>query len=95
MYDLAPNPPLLPSPLSQSFCVLPVVLTDERGGGWGGAKSYDAEKAWSSINHSTLFEVVHTVNSSRSFEYNFDNAINIKSEDPKARWQNPRFSPKA
>ncbi len=24
------------------------------GRGWGGAKSYDGEKAWSSINHSIL-----------------------------------------
>jgi hypothetical protein len=31
-------------------------LADVRGGGGGGrAKSYDSEKAWSSINHSTLY----------------------------------------
>jgi hypothetical protein len=30
-------------------------LADGRWGrGWGGAKSYDGEKAWSSINHSIL-----------------------------------------
>jgi hypothetical protein len=60
-------------------------MGDGGGGCWGGAKSCDAEKAWSCINHSILSEVVHVVNSSRSFEYNFDNAINIKTEDPKAQ----------
>jgi hypothetical protein len=37
--------------------VWPVELPDGRGeglGGWGGAKSYDSEKARSSINHSIL-----------------------------------------
>ncbi len=42
--------------LSQSSCVSPVELTDGRGrgmvGGW--AKSYDGEKAWSSINQLIL-----------------------------------------
>jgi hypothetical protein len=34
--------------------VSPVELTDRRGGrrGVGGAKSYDGEKVWSSVNHS-------------------------------------------
>ncbi len=39
------------------LCDALVELTDGRGGGrrgWGGAKSYDDEKAWSSINHSIL-----------------------------------------
>jgi hypothetical protein len=50
--------------LSQSSCASPVELTDGRrggGGGWGGAKSYDGEQAWSSVNHSMLFE--HSVSS--------------------------------
>jgi hypothetical protein len=29
-------------------------LADRRGGGRGGAKAYDSEKAWFSINHSIL-----------------------------------------
>ncbi len=41
--------------LFQPFCVSPVELTDERGGRvWGGAKSYNDEKAWLSISHSIL-----------------------------------------
>jgi hypothetical protein len=47
-----------PSPvskLSSSSCVSPVELTDgRRGGSGGGARSYDAEKAWSYIYHSIL-----------------------------------------
>jgi hypothetical protein len=36
--------------LFQSFCVSPVELTVVGGGeGWGGAKLFDAEKAWSSL----------------------------------------------
>ncbi len=38
--------------LSQSSCVSPVELTDGRVG--RGAKSYERERAWSSINHSIL-----------------------------------------
>jgi hypothetical protein len=58
-YVSAPGP--LPSPLfrqqvvslSQSSSVSPVELSDGREGGRGrGAKSYDREKAWPSINHS-------------------------------------------
>jgi hypothetical protein len=57
-YDLAPLPS--PPPISKLslFLSLPVLfrwfdLTDGRGGrGRGGAKSYDDEKAWSSINNS-------------------------------------------
>jgi hypothetical protein len=30
-------------------------MTQEGGGSGGGDKSYDGEKAWSSINHSILF----------------------------------------
>jgi hypothetical protein len=37
--------------LSHSSCESPVELTDEGGVG-GGAKSYDCETAWYSINHS-------------------------------------------
>jgi hypothetical protein len=35
-------------------------LVDGRGGGGGegGAKTYDGEKAWSSINHSILFDSI-------------------------------------
>jgi hypothetical protein len=37
--------------LSQSSFVSPVELTDGRGGRWGGgAKTYNREKAWSSMN---------------------------------------------
>jgi hypothetical protein len=43
---------------SHSSCVSPLALTGGRGGevggDGGGAKSYDGEKAWSSINHSML-----------------------------------------
>ncbi len=58
-FGSSPTPFLLPSPLpreqvvslSPASCVLPVKLRT----GWGdGAKSYDGEKAWSSINHSVL-----------------------------------------
>ncbi len=59
---MAPRPPLSPFrrqqvvSFSQTSCVTPVELTDEREGGGGdggrGAKSYHCEKAWSSINQS-------------------------------------------
>jgi hypothetical protein len=48
--------------LSQFSCVSPVEISDGReveGGGWG-AKSYDSEKAWSSLNHSILCVLVMT-----------------------------------
>jgi hypothetical protein len=52
---LAPTPP---SPVSKFYLFLrllvhvsPVQLTAVRG---GGAKSYDGDKTWSSINHSKL-----------------------------------------
>jgi hypothetical protein len=49
--------------LSQSSCVSPVELTDGRkaGKGVGGAKSYDREKVWPSINHSILTALKHLV----------------------------------
>ncbi len=53
-------PPPLVSNLSlflSSFCVSPVEPTDGRGGregGGGGAKSYNDEKAWPSVNLSIL-----------------------------------------
>ncbi len=59
-YQLAPSPPPPPyQPVvsfSQSSCVSQAELTKRkgRGEGWGGAKSYDGGKAWSSINHSIL-----------------------------------------
>ncbi len=62
-YDLVPPPPLLSGQkivcLSQSSCVSPVImLTEKEGGGevfgGGGAKLYDGEKAWSTMNHSIL-----------------------------------------
>ncbi len=60
-YDLAPPPLLPPSPVSkptgdiQEDRERETTCWRERGeGAWGGAKSYDGEKAWSSINHSIL-----------------------------------------
>ncbi len=42
--------------LSQSSCVSPVAFTDgRRGEGVSGAKSYDCEKAFDFINHSTVW----------------------------------------
>ncbi len=55
--DLAPPTPLPFScqqvvSLCKSSCASPVELAGGRGGrAWGGAKSYDREKAWPSINH--------------------------------------------
>ncbi len=47
--------PSLSCLFSQPSCVSPVELAEGRGGGGGGgAKTYDDEKAWSSINHWTL-----------------------------------------
>ncbi len=60
-YDSAPRRKPLPHLSRQSFslyqssCVSPVEFTDMKEGQDGrGAKSYDGEKAWSSINHSIL-----------------------------------------
>ncbi len=60
-YDLAPTPPIHPPPLpsgssagdTQEDWERETTCWRERGG-CGGAKSYDGEKAWSSINHSIL-----------------------------------------
>jgi hypothetical protein len=60
---LAPPPPSPASPVLKLslFLSLPVchrsnLLTGKRGRGmgWGGAKFYDSEKAWSSTDHSIL-----------------------------------------
>ncbi len=52
------SPPLLSAnclSFSVFLCVVPVELTDERGvGGGRGAKLYDSENAWFSINHLKL-----------------------------------------
>jgi hypothetical protein len=61
--DFAPRPPHPPSLVSKLslFLRLPVFrrssLRKGEGGG-GGAKSYDGEKVWASINHSVLSEAV-------------------------------------
>jgi hypothetical protein len=45
---------------SQSSCVLPVEITEGRGGGGGrGAEAYDRKKALPSINHSILAAPLH------------------------------------
>ncbi len=62
LFDLAlPLPPPSPVPsascpsLSVFLCVADRAYCWERGGRrWGRARSYDHEKAWSSINHSVL-----------------------------------------
>ncbi len=36
------------------MCRWSCILTGEGGGGVGGTKSYEGEKAWSSLNHSIL-----------------------------------------
>ncbi len=61
LYDSAPRPPSSPLSrqqvvsLSRSSSVSSGKLTDERGvGGGRGAKLYDSENAWSSINHLKL-----------------------------------------
>ncbi len=63
-FDLAPPHPPPPShqqvvSLYQSSCVSRVELSDGRGGG-GGAKSYNCEEVWSSINYSILSGVGNT-----------------------------------
>jgi hypothetical protein len=50
-YDLALSREQVFSLLSLPVCRRSSLLTRESG---GGAKSYDADKAWSSINHNTL-----------------------------------------
>jgi hypothetical protein len=58
MIRLLANPLPLPSPVSKLslHLSLPVELTEGRGweGGGRGAKSYDHEEAWLSINYSIL-----------------------------------------
>ncbi len=41
-------------PLSLSFCVSPVQLTDGGGGGGRGDENYDRKKAWASLNRTIL-----------------------------------------
>ncbi len=60
-YSLAPPPPSppLPADFCHTFSVFRCVarsnlLTEEREGDGRGAKSYDVEKAWSSVNNSIL-----------------------------------------
>ncbi len=58
-YNSANRPPLAPHHLPSATCLsfsvfLSSLLTGEGGGGGRGAKSYDREKAWPSINHSVL-----------------------------------------
>jgi hypothetical protein len=60
-FGSSPIPPLLPSASCLSFwvflCLSPSsLLTGEVGGG-AGAKSYDGEKAWSSLNHSIQYSL--------------------------------------
>ncbi len=63
VYDLAPSPPspsVRPWPETHKMTVKEIQLADERGGGGGGvAKSYNAKKAWSSINNSNLSDLVY------------------------------------
>ncbi len=59
LFGLSPTPPPLSRQqvvsLSQSSCVSPVEHTSGRGGeGRAGAKSYEGENAWSSINQLIL-----------------------------------------
>jgi hypothetical protein len=57
-YALAPSPsPVSKLSLFLSLPVSPVELTDGREG--VGAKSYDGEKAWSSINHAILSALMY------------------------------------
>ncbi len=58
----SPPPPLFRQQvvcLSESSCVSPVQLSDVGGGrNGGGARSYDGEKALSSINHSVVCSTI-------------------------------------
>jgi hypothetical protein len=56
-YDLAPPPPPTPSPVSKLYRRHTERLRKRGKGGadCGGAKSYDGNKAWSSISPSILF----------------------------------------
>jgi hypothetical protein len=44
------------------------LLTGEWERGWGGAKSYDSEKAMFSMNHSVLIQVPEQKTSQKTFE---------------------------
>jgi hypothetical protein len=62
-YNLAPPTPFRQQAvsLSQSSSLSPVELNDGRwGGGGGGAKSFDNEKAWSSVNNSILSDYMYS-----------------------------------
>ncbi len=61
-HDLAPIPPPLPVWHWSSLMTRRV-----GGGGGGGAKSYDGEKAWSSVNHSILSRDCHIPYSTEMF----------------------------
>jgi hypothetical protein len=54
-------PPSTPSPISKlsllSSCVSPFELTNGGEGDGEGAKSYDGETAWNSINYSILSDI--------------------------------------
>ncbi len=62
--DSAPRPPPS-SPISSASCLFSVFMCvavrtywrQGGGGGGQGAKSYDCEKAWSSVNHSILSQI--------------------------------------
>ncbi len=65
-YDLAPLPPIAPSPVSKVslFLSLSVCRAYWQKGGTGGgsrgrSESYEREKSWSSINHSILSAQAH------------------------------------
>ncbi len=53
-YDFAPPPSPRPPASCHSFSVFRGVAGQAYWRGGGGAKSYDSENAWSSINHSIL-----------------------------------------
>jgi hypothetical protein len=74
--DLAPRPPLPPPPVSKldrrntgRLRKIIKLLTGEGGGDGGGAKSYDGEKVYSSINHSILWCTVNPSVAWRLIEY--------------------------
>ncbi len=66
--------------LSQSSCVSPVAFTDGRAGQGvgGGAKSYDSEKAMSSINHYILIQV--------SGQYTFQKTVEMMNTKRKRKY---------
>ncbi len=57
-YDLAPPAPPLPSSVSKLslFLRLPVCRRTGGGRGWGRSQIIRRQEAWSSINHSILFD---------------------------------------